>query len=182
VMSRIIRLYVVLAIICSHSALASSPLFTADESTINGIWESVEFGAGRYYRLEIRWPSVSLIITDGTPQGVDVIFMSDGCTLNGGELKCVSEEKISGIRMRISGHVVANSFSGRATLSLHSSPGKENRLLVDWDEPSRTFWKEASVGSRLSDLVKAEEKAARLAHRKDGGQMRSPRGSGQPTP
>lgn len=174
-MSRIIYLCVVLAIICS-SALASSPLFTADEATITGIWESIDFGAGRYYRLEIRWPGLSLIVVDGTPQGADFVFVSDHCTINGGDLKCTAEERNSGIPMRISGHVVANSFSGRATLSLHASEGKENRLLNAWDEPSRTFWKEASLGSRLSDLVKAEEKAEKLAHDRDGGQMPPPKG------
>lgn len=178
-MSRIIHTVCVLSLICSQSALAKSGLGAADESTINGTWESVDFGAGLYYRLDISWPGVSLIVMAGTPQSTECRFTAERCTIIGGDLKCVVEDQNTGIPMRISGHVVADSMSGRAVLSLHAMQGKENRLVNEWDEPSRTFWKE-SFGSRLADLVKAAEKAAKLAHGKDGGQLRFPKATGKP--
>lgn len=169
-----------IAFVYSQSALATPGLPPVDESTINGIWESVDFGAGRYYRLEINWPAVSLIVTSGGSRGGEFLFRSDHGTLTRGTLRCIAEDKASGVSMRISGKIVGNRLSGLATLSLHALEGDKIRLFREWDEPERTFWKRESW-SRLSELLEAEERASRLAQVPDGRQAPAPRRVPQPT-
>jgi hypothetical protein len=151
-----------LMVLLSVPGMASPGLLAVTPETINGIWESVDFGAGKFYRLEVRFPVATLIVACPKLERSDFVFKSVKVSVGGGTIDFTAKEIATGMEMHVRGKGRANDTLGEATLSLRVRDDDNRPLLKEWNEPGREFWKRSS-GSRIDDLVKAERRAAELS-------------------
>jgi hypothetical protein len=152
----------VLTLVCFQPCHGTPGLAAADEKTIDGVWESVDFGMGRFYRLEFTWPSAVLIVTSGQPNRRDFVFRAKQCVLEGGNVSLVGKDQSSGLVVEAKGRVRSNGLVGGGAFTMTVSGGDKIHLPSPWEERERQFWKRESW-SRLDELKAAGERAAQIA-------------------
>lgn len=148
--------------LCLQPSHGTPGLSAVDEKTIDGVWESTDFGMGRFYRLEFTWPSAVLIITSGHPNRRDFVFRAKQCVLKNGNVTCAGRDQASGFVVQAKGRAQSNGLAGVASFTLMVSGGDSVYLPSPWEERDRQFWKRESW-SRLDELKVAGERAAQIA-------------------
>ena len=152
----------VFAFLIAIPGMATPGLLAVTPETINGVWESPDFAAGRFYRLEIRHPHATLIVASAKKERGDFIFFSEKISVSRGKVEIDAREKDTGMRMLVDGNGQASELSGILTLSLQVREDSKAPLLRAWRESSRGFWKRESW-SRMAELASAEKRAEELS-------------------
>lgn len=152
----------VFAFLIAIPGMATPGLLAVTPETINGVWESPDFAAGRFYRLEIRHPHATLIVASAKKERGDFIFFSEKISVSRGKVEIDAREKDTGMRMLVDGKGQAGELSGILTLSLQVREDSKAPLLRAWRESSRGFWKRESW-SRMAELASAEKRAEELS-------------------
>ena len=153
-----------IVLLLSGASIATPGLLPVTLETMNGVWESSDFGTGRFYRLEVRLPLATLIVASPKAERGDFVFRATACSVVRGTFKCTAQDPASGMEMRVAGKAQASESYGIATLSLRVPEGKNAPLFKEWNEPARQFWKRGSW-SRMAELAQAERRAEELSGR-----------------
>jgi len=144
------------------NATSSVPLNRADETNVSGVWESVDFETGMYYRLEIGWPRIVLIITAGYQERGEYIFHANSPSLRQGVISFGAQDAGTGFHVMASGEMRANGSTGRADISIHLDERDQSRFFGEWKAGPLRFLKRAGY-SRTADLARAEKRSDELA-------------------
>jgi hypothetical protein len=159
---RVLRVALVLALVSVPMKVAGTMVIpAANEMTVNGVWETADFARARYLRLEVKWPAASLVITSGTRERGEWVYLAKSCSLKNGNLTFIGQDAAGG-QMKVFGEVRANSMAGKANLTLSVPKSSQTVVWGDVGQGPRFFVKRESV-SRAQQLVKSEQRADELA-------------------
>jgi hypothetical protein len=149
-------LFAVLVLLRCPFTNAIAALAPIDGDSATGVWESIHWESGTFFRLEVDRASATLAVSNGSPPA-DVVYRSMIIRVRNGALSFSGSEKESGLIVDGSGQGRASGDIGVLKITIRT----KNGYTPSWDRVELTFLKRQKT-SRLLRLIEAEARTVQL--------------------